>query len=57
MPDLSSLQNTPSYATNLSFAVGEVFPHLVLPSIYDGQPMSLADFRGQKVALHLFASW
>ncbi len=36
---------------------GEPFPLLVLPSMIDGRPMSLADFRGRKVILHVFASW
>ncbi len=36
---------------------GEPFPLLVLPSMTDGRPMSLADFRGRKVVLHVFASW
>ena len=36
---------------------GEPFPDLVLPSMTDGRPMSLADFRGRKVILHVFASW
>lgn len=38
-------------------ALGEPFPNLVLPSIEDGRPRSIADFRGQKLALHVFASW
>jgi len=37
--------------------VGEPFPGIVLPTIDDGSAMSLADFRGQKVLLHIFASW
>ena len=36
---------------------GEPFPDIKLPSMYDGRPMSIADFRGQKVVLHVFASW
>ncbi len=36
---------------------GEPFPDLVLPSMTDGRPISLADFRGRKVILHVFASW
>ncbi len=36
---------------------GEPFPDLVLPSMTDGRPMSLADFRGRKVILQVFASW
>ncbi len=36
---------------------GEPFPDLVLPSLADGRPLSLADFRGRKVILQVFASW
>ncbi len=39
------------------FQVGEPFPDMLLPSLADGQPRSLADFRGRKVVLHVFASW
>ncbi len=39
-----------------AFVVGRPFPNLVLPAL-DGKPMSLADFRGKKVILHIFASW
>ncbi len=40
-----------------SIKVGEPFPDLPLPDMVDGQPRSIADFRGQKVILHIFASW
>ena len=39
------------------FRVGEPVPRLRLPSIADGRPLSLADFRGEKVMLHVWASW
>jgi hypothetical protein len=39
------------------FAVGTAFPTISLPSLEDGRPMSIADFRGKKVILHIFASW
>lgn len=39
------------------FAIGEVFPDIVLPSLKDGSPLSLAQFRGKKIILHIFASW
>ena len=41
----------------LGIAEGEPFPDIVLPSAEDGRPMSLADYRGKKVVLHVFASW
>jgi hypothetical protein len=38
-------------------ALGEPFPNLVLPAAEDGTPRSVADYRGQKLLLHVFASW
>ena len=38
-------------------AVGEPFPMIVLPAADDGRPMSIADYRGRRVVLHVFASW
>ena len=37
--------------------VGHPFPVLKLPSLADGKPMSVADFRGHRVLLVTFASW
>jgi hypothetical protein len=39
------------------FEVGQPFPDLVLPSLEDNAPLSISDFRGQRVILHVFASW
>lgn len=39
------------------FRVGEPFPDIALPSLEDGELTSIDAFRGQKVVLHLFASW
>lgn len=39
------------------FEVGEPFPHLSFPTLEGEDRTSLADFRGQKVILHVFASW
>ncbi len=36
---------------------GKVFPPIVLPTIDGEQSLSLNDFRGEKVMLHVFASW
>ncbi len=36
--------------------VGEPFPDLALPTL-EGSTKSISDFRGQKVILHVFASW
>lgn len=37
--------------------MNEPFPDLALPSMRDGKPMSIGDFAGKKVVLHVFASW
>lgn len=47
----------PAEATNTGFAVGDRFPELTLPSLADGEPMSIASFRGRKLVLHVWASW
>ncbi len=39
------------------FTVGEPFPDLAFPSLSDGAPTRMSDFRGRKVMLHVFASW
>ena len=39
------------------FHVGEPFPTLAFPALDDGEPTSIADFRGQRLILHVFASW
>lgn len=39
------------------FEVGQPFPDLMLPRLGDHRPSSLADFRGKRVVLHVFASW
>ena len=40
----------------IPYQVGQPFPNILLPSL-DGRPMSIADFRGHKLILHIFASW
>ena len=39
------------------FEVGQPFPVAAFPSLDGGEPMSVADLRGHKVILHVFASW
>lgn len=39
------------------FEVGQPFPGLAFPRLDDGRTTSLADFRGKKLLLHVFASW
>jgi len=47
----------PSKAEENPVRVGEPFPALLLPSLADGSPLSIEQFRGRKVLLHQFASW
>ena len=39
------------------FEVDQPFPAIAFPTLEDGRPASLADFRGKKLLLHVFASW
>ena len=39
------------------FEIGSRFSAISLPSLQDGKPMSIENFRGEKVILHVFASW
>jgi hypothetical protein len=39
------------------FKEGDVFPGIALPSLADGQPDSIENYRGSKIILHIFASW
>jgi hypothetical protein len=47
----------PGAAVAARIAVGEPFPDLVLPDAADGRARSIAEFRGEKLILHIFASW
>ncbi len=42
---------------SFSFDVGSPFPAVVLPSMDGGSPLSVEDFRGRKLVLHIWASW
>ena len=48
-------QSPPARSANTK--VGEVYPNYVFPSLEDGRPTALSEFRGKKVILHHFASW
>ncbi len=52
-----SLGDAVAKPSSTGFKVGDPFPSLVMPSLADGKPLSLARFRGEKVILHIFASW
>ena len=54
---LSLLPWTFSLSESSVFHAGEPFPDLLLPDAETGRPTSLADFRGRKLVLHVFASW
>ena len=47
----------PSSANSYSPRIGHVHPDFILPDISNGAPVSLSQFRGQKVLLVHFASW
>ncbi len=53
----SKSEAPPPPAEPIRLEVGARFPDLVLPTLEDGRPASLRDFRGRKVILHVFASW
>jgi len=42
---------------DVAVEVGKPFPRLMLPSLEDGSPSSIVQFRGKKTLLHVFASW
>ena len=54
---LSLALAAPAVAGEGRLAVGDPFPDLTLPALQDGKPVSIRDFRGQKLILHIFASW
>ena len=53
----SATQPMPPVEGPFQLKTGQPFPDLVLPALADGQPSSLRQYRGQKVLLHVFASW
>ncbi len=48
---------SPASGSAARLETGEMFPDLLLPSLESGAPTSLREFRGQKLVLHVFASW
>lgn len=50
---VASAQQEPAYRP----AIGKMHPDFRLPSIADGKPLRLSDFRGKKILLLHFASW
>lgn len=41
----------------MQIEVGKPFPDHLFPGLVDGSPASIAQFRGKKTLLHVFASW
>lgn len=52
-----SLLALPARAEPHAPSVGQRHADFTLPSIHDGKPVSLAQFRGKKVLLIQFAAW
>lgn len=50
-------QAAPPKTDTVEFHEGQMFPALIFPRLRDGRPGSVADFRGKKLILHIFASW
>jgi len=48
---------TVAAAPREGLSVGDAFPVRLLPGLEDGEPRSVADYRGRKLLLHVFASW
>ena len=44
-------------AANAMLSPGERFPDVTLPSVRTGEPVSFSSLTGEKLMLHLFASW
>ena len=51
---LVALQNVQAQR---KFIVGDAFPNLPLPSLNAGVADSIGNYIGQKLILHIFASW
>ncbi len=56
---LTTLAMIPSLAepSGNSLETGQPFPAIVLPALEGGRPASVADYRGRRLVLHVFASW
>ena len=50
------LLSTPSQA-EITLGIGAPFPVIRLPDSQSGELRSIADFRGEKLMLQIFASW
>lgn len=55
--DEATMRSSASQRAAVRFEVGAPFPDIALPRLEGGAPTSLAAFRGDKIILHVFASW
>ena len=54
----AALTISPTFAAGLGeIEMNQPFPDLLLPDLETGQPSSLAKYRGERIVLHVFASW
>lgn len=51
------LSSLPLNAQISKLKEGEPLTSLTFPRLSDGSPASLSEFQGQKLVLHIFASW
>ena len=54
---LLALVLTAGSANAFDLTAGKPFPEIPLPTASSGEVQSITDFRGQKLMLHVFASW
>jgi len=47
----------PSGSAREGLEVGDFFPVRPFPALDDGAPRSVADYRGRRLLLQVFASW
>ena len=55
--DQRTRASEPAAGAATAIVVGQPFPPLVLPDAATGRARSIAEFRGRKLILHIFASW
>ncbi len=53
----SSAVAQPAPIESMSLEVGRPFPIILLPRMNDGLPDTIVNYRGQKIIMHIFASW
>ncbi len=55
---VAAAMTTGAFAAGAGVIVeGQPFPDIVLPDLETGEPTSLSRYRGERVVLHVFASW